>query len=358
MHKLLFVLGPTEIEQDILDIGGQPLEYMRTSEYANKWNRIFNNLKYVFQTKNEVICYTSSGTGAMDAAVSNFCSKGQTALVINGGSFGARWVDICSFYGINVIEHKVPFGKSVNPEDIKDILNNNNIDVLYATLNETSSGVLTNIKAIGDILKAFPNVLFVVDCISGLITDEFLQDEWNVDVAISASQKAFAIPPGLSFLSYNSKAYERHLKAGLKSFYFNLSEYRKDFLRNQTPYTPAVSLVNQLDARLEKIKTNGLENIRASYKETTQKIRNILSKYGFEMVADNPTNCVTAYYSNHYDAFQIVSIMRDKYNIEIAPSGGDLKHKLFRVGNFGSVTDKEIKYFESSFEKTINELNS
>lgn len=357
MHKLLFVLGPAEIENDVLEIGSMPLEYMRTPSYSEKWKSIFQNLKYVFQTNNDVICFSSSGTGAMDAAVSNFCCKNDTALVINGGSFGERWLKICEFYGVNTIEHKVEFGKSVCLDNITEILSNNKINIVFATLNETSSGALTDIEGIGKILEKYPDTLFIVDCISGLITDKFLQDKWNVDVAISASQKAFALPPGLSFLSCNEKAVKKHMQSDIKSYYFDVSEHLKDLKRNQTPYTPAVSLVDQLYVRLEKIKNTGLDNIQSNYKNITKKIRNVLSEFGFEILAENPANCVSAVYTDKYDAYEIVSIMREKYNIEIAPSGGELKHKLFRIGNYGNITDKEIDILKNAFQKTISELS-
>lgn len=357
MHNLLFVLGPAEIESDILEVGSKPLEYMRTSSYSEKWNSIFHNLKYVFQTNNDVICFSSSGTGAMDAAVSNFCSKDDTVLVINGGSFGERWLKICEFYGVKTIEHKIEFGKSARLDDIENILTNNKINILFATLNETSSGALTDIEGIGKILEKYPDILFVVDCISGLITDKFLQDKWNVDVAISASQKAFALPPGLSFLSCNEKAIKKHMQSDIKSYYFDVSEHLKDLKRNQTPYTPAVSLVDQLYVRLEKIKNTGLDNIQSNYKNITKKIRSVLSEFGFKILAENPANCVSAVYTDKYDAYEIVSIMREKYNIEIAPSGGELKHKLFRIGNYGNITDKEIDLLKNAFQKTISELS-
>ncbi len=357
MHKLLFVLGPTEIENDILEIGKKPLEYMRTSSYSEKWNSIFQNLKYVFQTNNDVICFSSSGTGAMDAAVSNFCCKNDTVLVINGGSFGERWLKICEYYGIKTIEHKVEFGKSACLDDIENILLKNKVNVLFATLNETSSGALTDIARIGKILEKYPDTLFIVDCISGLITDKFLQDKWNVDVAISASQKAFALPPGLSFLSCNEKAIKKHMQSDIKSYYFDVSEHLKDLKRNQTPYTPAVSLVDQLYVRLEKIKNTGLDNIQSNYKNITKKIRSVLSEFGFKILAENPANCVSAVYTDKYDAYEIVSIMRKKYNIEIAPSGGELKHKLFRIGNYGNITDKDIDLLKSALKNTISELS-
>ena len=342
-HKLLMVLGPTEIEKDILEEASKPQEYMRTEDYTQKWVRIFENLKYAFQTQNPVVVYATSGTGAMEAAVTNFLSSNDKVLYINGGSFGKRWGDICKKHNIVSIEIPVEFGKSPQVDIVKKYLEeNSDVKALFATLNETSSGVLTDIKAIGEILKEYPDILFIVDCVSGLLADEFCQDEWGVDVAVSASQKAFALPPGLGFLSASKKAMEYAKKSNLRTFYFDIFDYVNNSQRGQTPFTPAVGLVNQLDKRLEKIRKEGLENFRVRYKNNTEILRDGLNKLGFNILAENPANCTTAVYTNEIDAYKIVQLMREKYSIEIAPSGGELKHKLFRVGNFGAIEKKEI----------------
>ena len=356
--NLLMVLGPTEIEKDILKISAQPQDYMRTEDYSRIWNNIFENLKYAFQTQNTVVTFASSGTGAMDAAVTNFLSKEEKVLYINSGSFGKRWGDICKKYSINAIEIPVEFGDAPSPEIVENFLYQHpETKALLATLNETSSGSLTNIKALGEILKKYPDTLLIVDCISGLLTEEFKQDEWNVDIAISASQKAFSLPPGLAFMSANNKALERAEKSNLRTFYFDIFDYVNNAKRGQTPFTPAVTLVNMLQKRLEKIKKEGLDTYRKKYKENTDFLRKELSKLGFYPLAKHPTNCVTAIYTEKYDASEIVRIMREKHKIELAPSGGDLRTKLFRVGNYGAIDKKEIKLFIKRLKLTLKELD-
>lgn len=357
--KLLMVLGPTEIEEDILALGAEPQVYMRTSDYSKKLERIFKNLQYVFQTKNPVIFFASSGTGAMEAAVTNVLSKNDTVLYINGGSFGDRWGKICRLHGINTIELKVEFGESVNPSDVKDILvKNKNIKAVFATLDETSSGALTDIKSIGDIIKDYKDTMFIVDAVSGLIVEPLQTDEWNIDVVVSSSQKAMAIPPGLGFMSISEKALEYAKTANLRNFYFDIFDHIANWKRNQTPFTPAVSLLNQLDLRLEKIKAEGLEQYRNRYSKITNLIRKGLTNLGFEVLAKHPANCVTGILTEKYDASEIVRIMREKHNIEIAPSGGDLKTKLFRVGNFGAINEQNVDDFIKAMQKTIEELNN
>lgn len=356
-HKLLMVLGPTEVEKDILKIASAPQDYMRTEDYTQKWLRIFDNLKYVFQTKNPVVVFASSGTGAMESAVTNFLSKEDKAIYINAGSFGKRWGDICKKHSVETVEIQIEFGKSPTGDMLeKVLLENPDCKAVFATLNETSTGALSDIKTLGEIVKKHSKALFIVDCVSGLLSDEFKQDEWNVDVAVSASQKAFALPPGLGFMSVSDRALEFAEQSNLRSFYFDIIDYVNNAKRGQTPFTPAVSLVNQLDKRLEKIKFEGLENFQKRYKNNTMFLRNGFKKLGFDIIAQNPANCVSAFYTGKYDASQIVKIMREKYNIEIAPSGGDLKTKCIRVGNYGNIGIKEIKKCLKSFEKTLKEL--
>lgn len=355
--KLLMVLGPTEIEEDVLRAGAEPQVYMRTPDYSNHLESIFKNLQYIFQTKNPVIFFASSGTGAMEAAVTNILSKGDTALYINGGSFGERWGKICTLHGVNAIELKVDFGKSINPSAVEEELNKRpEIKAVFATLDETSSGALTDIESIGRIVKNYPSTIFVVDCVSGLIVEPLQTDEWNIDIAVSSSQKAMAIPPGLGFMSISGKALEFAKMADLRTFYFDIFDHIANQKRNQTPFTPAVSLLSQLEKRLEKIKSEGLENYRHRYTTLTSKIRNGLKEFGFEVFAEHPANCVTGVLTEKYDASEIVRIMREKHNIEIAPSGGELKTKFFRVGNFGNITENDIERFLNAMKETLKEL--
>lgn len=357
--KLLMVAGPVEIEQEISDIGSAAQEYMRTEEYSKKWARIFENLKYIFQTKYPVVCYASSGTGAMEAAVTNFLSVKDKIIYINSGSFGKRWGDICKKHNLNTIEILVDFGKSVKISNVEKVLKDNpDTKAVFATLNETSCGSLHDIAGVGNILKKYPNILFIVDCISGLCSDEFLMDEWGVDIAVSASQKALALPPGLSFMAINNKALKFAEKSNLRNFYFDIFEYIENQKRNQTPFTPATGIVNQLDYRLQKIKDEGLENFQARYRNNTKYLRHQLSKLGFNTFAENPANCVTGIWTDTYNADDIVKIMRSKYNIELAPSGGMLKEKLFRIGNYGNINQLEIDEFLNSLKLTIKEINN
>lgn len=354
----LFIVGPTEIEQDILDLGTLPQVYMRTPDFSARLEKIHKNLQYIFQTSNPVVMFAASGTGSLNAAVNNFVAKDDKVIVINGGSFGHRWVEMLERAQANVVEAKVEFGKSINPSEIEWLLNkNSDTKALFATLDETSSGALTDVKALGTILKNFPNTLFIVDCVSALIIEPFKMDEWGIDVAVTASQKALAIPPGMSFMAVSEKAIRKAEQVSTRPFYFDILEHIKDWKRNQTPFTPAVSLVYQLERRLEKIRTEGLETLQDRYFKLTEYLRNKISELGFEMIPEHPSSCVSAYWSGKYPASKIVDILRTEYGMEIAPSGGELKDKMFRIGNFGNITYADIDELIAKLKLTLSKLN-
>lgn len=355
--KLLMVLGPTEIEEDILQLGAMHQVYNRTPEFTIFLERIHKNLRYLFCTNNPVFILGCSGTGAMETAVTNVLSKGDKVIVINGGTFGARWTHICEKHGVNVTEIKLPYGESVNPSAIKNILDKeHNIKAVFTTQNETSTGVLTNIKEIGEVVKNY-NAILVVDAVSSLLVEPLKTDEYNCDIVLTSSQKALALPPGLAFITFSDKALKMSKKADLKTFYLDVDEYLKNEVRNQTPYTPPISLLYQLDARLKKISDEGLENIQTRYDLLTKMLRCGLVSLGLKLAGNNLANCVTGVFTpENIDASNVVSIMSEKYNISIAPSPGDLKTKLFRIGNFGNIQKDDILTTLKALGQTLVEL--
>ncbi len=354
---MLFIVGPTEIEKDILDIGALPQVYMRTPSFSDRLHKIYENLQYIFQTTNPVLMFAASGTGSLNAACHNFVNRNDKVIIINGGSFGHRWIELNKNAGANIIEAKVEFGKSIDPNTISFLMKENpDTAAVFATLDETSSGALTDVKSIGKILKQYPNTLFIVDCVSSLIVEPFYMDEWGVDVATTASQKALAIPPGLCFMAVSEKAIQKSKNILTRPYYFDVLEHLKDYVRDQTPFTPAISLIYQLERRLEKIKHEGLENFQKRYFDLTNYLRNKMDELGFIMIPEHPSNCVSAYWSGKYNAQTIVKELQTRYNIEIAPSGGDLATKMFRIGNFGNITKSDIDDLISKIKIIISEL--
>jgi len=353
--RLLMVLGPTQIEEEILKKGATPQMYNRTGEFSKILERVNRNLQYLFQTKNPVFLLTCSGTGAMEAAVLNTLSKGDEVLAVNGGTFGRRWTEICKKHGVKVKEIKLKYGQPVDPKDIeRELSRNRNIKAVLTTLNETSTGVLTDIKSIGAIVNSYPAIL-VVDGVSGVGVEEMPMDAWHCDVLLTSSQKAMALPPGLAFISFSKKALRLAEKAGLKTFYFDVFEYQKNWERNQTAFTPAIALIYQLDPRLQKIRKEGLASYRRKYARLTEMLRRGIKAIGLNTAGEKLSNCVTGIWSpDGIDASKVVERMQNNYHIYIAPSPGDLKTRLFRIGNFGDIKEKDISRMLSALKNTLS----
>jgi len=248
----LYTPGPTKIHKHILELGSCQLPYNRTEKFSEFTNDIIKGLKYVFQTKGDVVILTASGTAAMEASVINFLNENDRVLIINGGTFGQRWVDLCQRYEINYEEIIVKPGETVSLTVLTDKLKSTQFTTLMINAHETSTGVLYNIEKIGQITHK-ENIFFIVDAISTICADPFFMDNWNVDVALLSSQKALALPPGLSFIAMNEQAKEKMADCEVKSLYFDLKDYLKNQKRGQMPYTPAIGIFFVFHRRLKRL---------------------------------------------------------------------------------------------------------
>lgn len=357
-NKLLMIMGVVEIEEDIRALASKPMSYNRTPDFVPFLKKIFEGLQYVFQTKEPVYLLSGSGTCMMEGAVTNTLSSNDEVLVVNGGTFGQRWADICKKHGIIVHEIKLEYGISVNPDQIKYALDKNpNIKAVFTTQDETSTGTLTDIESIAKIVRNYSNTILVVDCVSSLLIEPLKFDDWGIDVAVSSGNKSIAVPPGVGFMVYSKKAMAMAEKSNLRSYNTDVFEYKKEWERVSTPYTPPLTILNQLDKRLDKIKAEGLENIQQRYSNLTAYLRKGIELLGLKQFTKTPANCVTGIIvPDNIDAYDVVTLMRNKYNIELAPSWPDLRKKMFRVGNFGAVGKEEIDLFLKCLKLTLEEL--
>lgn len=353
-RKLVMVLGPTEIEDDVLALGAMPQQYNRTQEFSLFLGRVFKNLQYLFQTEMPVYVLSSSGTGAMECAITNLLSRGEQALYVNGGTFGKRWGDLCHKHNVIAEEIVLPIGTSVSCHEIeRRLIANKNIKVVFTTLNETSTGVLTDVRSVAAVTKKY-GVLLVVDAVSALGVEEVKMDEWGIDVLLTSSQKALSLPPGLGFIAFSEAAMRAAEKSNLRIFYFDIFEYFADWKRNQTPFTPPISLLYQLDARLEKITQETLQKFQERYLQLTMRLRTGLRSLGLHVAGNPLANCVTGVLAPEgVDASEVVRVMNEKFHISIAPSPGDLKTRLFRIGNFGNISESDIDYCLASLKETL-----
>lgn len=273
MKRYLLTPGPTPVPENANLAMAKPIVHHRTPEFADIFKEVIDGLKYVFQTENDIIVFAATGTGAMQASISNFLSFSDKILVVEGGKFGQRFSKIAKSYGLDVVSVEVEWGKTVEPEIIKQKLNKNkDIKAVYTTLCETSTGVLTDIETISKIVSSTDAIL-VVDAISGLVSCDLKTDKWNVDVVVSGSQKGLMIPPGLSFISVSEKAWTKAESSDLPEFYFDVIQARNKLPKFNTPWTSAVSLLQGLNVVLKDIKKNGLDNVLNEYAKLAKATR-------------------------------------------------------------------------------------
>ncbi len=356
--EYLLTPGPTPVPPAALEAMARPIIHHRTSGYQKIFQEVTELLKYVFKTKNDVLTFTSSGTGAMEAAVVNLMSSRDKALVVRGGKFGERFAEICQAYGIETENIDVKWGEAVNPNLIAEALDRNgDISSVFTTLCETSTGVVNDVEAIARIVKRHKAVL-VVDAISGLAGDNLETDKWGVDIVVGASQKGLMIPPGLAFVSVSKKAWEKIEKSTLPRYYFDFSRTKKSLEKFNSPFTPAISLMIALRQVLRLIKEQGIDRILANNKRLARGVRAAVKSLGLELLAPgSPAGTVTAVkVPEGVDGLALVKIMREKHGITIAGGQGSLKGKIFRIAHLGYITDFDLITGISGLEMVLGEL--
>jgi len=337
LKKRLFTPGPTSVPEEVLLEMATPIMHHRTDEFIKIASEVLENLKYVFQTKNDVFIIASSGTGAMEASVVNLLSKGDKVVVISGGKFGERFKEIATAYQLEVIPIEPEWGKKLAPETVKDVLTKNKgVKAVFGTLCETSTGTHFDIKSIGEIVSQFEETVFVVDTISALGAVPCLTDEWKIDVVVTGSQKALMLPPGLSFISVSEKAWKKVEKSDLPKYYFDLKKYKKTLAKSDFPFTIPVSLVVGLKKSLEIIKSTGIEKIWEEHHKRAEATRQAAIAAGLKLFSESPSDAVTAILlPEGVEGDKLVKILRTKYGISVAGGQDKLKGKIIRISHLG-----------------------
>lgn len=354
-HYLL-TPGPTPIPPEVALKEALPIIHHRTSEFAKIFKDVAEGLKLMFQTKNDVFMTSSSGTGTMESAVVNLLSPGDEVIVASSGNFGDRWSKICNVYGVTVHNANAAWGKAVSASEIEKILKSNRkIKAVYTTFTETSTGVVNDIKSIGEIVSKTDAVL-VVDAISGLIGQEYHMDDWKVDITVSGSQKGFMLAPGLAFVSLSDKAWKLSESSKLPKFYFDYKKYKKSLETSETPFTPPVTLIVSLQEAITMIKEKGIENVWADCSLLAKASRAGMKALGLELFAENPCDVVTSAKVPEEIGAKIVKILREKYGISIAGGQGELKGKIIRFAHMGYIGKADILVGFACLEMVLCEL--
>lgn len=354
----LLTPGPTPLPPQVSEAMARPIIHHRTPQFQAILKEAGEGLKYIFQTAQDVFILTSSGTGAMEAAVANLLSPNDTAVCVQAGKFGERWTEICNAYGIKTDVIDVEWGRAVDPKEIEKRLQKNpSIKAVFTTLCETSTGVVSDIAAIGAIVKNSAAVL-VVDAISGLGAIDLKTDAWSVDVCVSGSQKGLMLPPGLAFISVSKKAQEMVLVSKCPKYYFDLKEAKSALDKADTPFTPAITLVIALNEALKMMRQDGLEEIFNRHRIMAEATRAAVKALGLELFAPTASSDVVTAVKvpAGVDGEKLVKVMRDTYGITIAGGQSELKGKVFRIAHMGFIEEFDIIAGISCLEKVLTQM--
>jgi aspartate aminotransferase-like enzyme len=333
----LLTPGPTPLYPRALQAMAASDIHHRTEDFRAVYRSVLKDLKEVFGTANDVLVFSSSGTGAMEAAISNLFSRGDKAIVCSAGKFGERWAEIATAFGLETIVLKAEYGDVVTPERVEQALKENpGVRGVFVQASETSTGAAHDVKSMARAVRN-TDAIFVVDAITGLGTMPLDIDGWGLDVVVGGSQKAFMIPPGLSFLSVSRKAWKLADSAGLPHYYFNLKKEKKSADAGESSWTPSTSLLLALAASLEYIREIGMPRLVENAQLLARATREAAAALGLELFAPgSPGAAVTAIKAPEgMDSGIIVKEFRTRFGAVIANGQGSMKGKIFRIAHLG-----------------------
>ncbi|MDR3674766.1 MAG: alanine--glyoxylate aminotransferase family protein [Acidobacteriota bacterium] len=345
VKERLFTPGPTPL---LLEAQARALAagnvHHRTEAFRKVMVETLALLKYYYDTRNDVLIFASSGTGAMEGSVANLLSPGERMLIGTAGKFGERWLGLAKAFGIEAVTVESPYGQPVNIDAMKQKLASDGpFRAVCIQATETSTAVMNDVRALGEVVKNYPETALVVDAITGLGTSDLRIDEWGLDIVIGGSQKAVMIPPGLAFASVSEKAWGLIAKSKLPRFYFDFAKERKNQAKGETAYTPATTLIIALNAALEYIKKLGRENLIANAALLAEASRVAAQALGLKLFAESsPANAATAVCAPAgVDSGAIVKELRTRFGAIIANGQGSMKGQIFRLAHLGyyDITD-------------------
>jgi aspartate aminotransferase-like enzyme len=336
IKQYLLSPGPTPIPNEVSLAMSETMIHHRTPQFNQVFEETRQGLRTLFGTKGDVLMLASSGTGAMEAAVSNLFSPGDKVLVINGGKFGERWLNIANAFGLEPVEIKVPWGQAVKVEEVERQLKiHPDVQSVMVQASETSTTVLHPVKEIAKLTKNGP--LFLVDGVTAVGVLSVPVDEWGIDALVTGSQKALMLPPGLGFIALSDRAWEKTKKAKLPRFYFDLNLERKNQAKGSGAFTPAVSLIFGLRASLNMMAREGLDRVYARHARLSRATRAAATAMGLKLLApDSPSPAATGIFlPDGLDADQVLDYLRDQMGVTLAEGQDQLKGKVIRIAHVG-----------------------
>jgi predicted phosphoserine aminotransferase len=353
MYKKLFIPGPTHVVDEILEAMSIPMIGHRDKLYSDLHGQVVTKLKKFLQTDGHIYLSTSSSTGMMEGAIRN-CVNNKV-LMTDCGAFSKRWAEIATLNGKEIDLIKVEMGQATTPEMVDEYLSKGGFEAVCITHNETSTGVMNPIKEIGALVKEkYPDVLVLVDAVSSMAGTDIKVDEWGLDVVLAGTQKAFALPPGLCIVTVSEKAYQRSLSVANRGFYFNFEQLEKKAVKNQTPATPAISIINALNVQMDRIYKEGVETRFQRHLDMAEHVRSWTRK-NFALYSDE--NYLSPTVTNVHNTRKIDVV---NLNAELAKRGamlsngyGDLKGKCFRIAHMGDLQIADVQWLTDQIDDIL-----
>lgn len=355
----LRIPGPTPLPPSVREAVSRDMINHRGPEFARLLHETVEGLKHFFQTSQEVLLLTGSGTGGMEAVVVNLFSPGEKVLVASIGHFGQRFGDICRAFGLQVQQLDFPMGTAADPDVIGEQLRADpEISAVLVTHNDTSTGVTNDIEAIAKVVKAADRML-VVDAVSSLGAIELKMDEWGVDAVVTGSQKAWMAPPGLAMVALSQRAWDAHARKKLPCYYWDFTAARKSAAKGETPWTPAVSTVYGLHAALQLMLAEGMPAIFERHRRIGRYVRDGLKQMGLRLFADEryASDTVTAVWApDGISAKDVIGKMQEDHGVVITGGQGSLAGRILRIGHIGYVDVPDIQMVLEALSSTLQGL--
>lgn len=337
MKYRLFTPGPTSVPEATLLELARPVQHHRTAEFRAMFKQVQQDLQYIFHTKQTVLTITGSGTAAAESGIVSALKPGAKVLNVSNGKFAERWAQVCRAYDIDVEELKKDYGTHVTPDEIAAKLKATKYDAVILVHSETSTATTCDLAGIGKAVRASGDTLLIVDGITSIGAFEFRMDDWGVDIAITGSQKALMLPPGLGFVALSDRAWKAvDANTARREFYLDLSKYRKSIENDDTPFTPANTLIAALQVSLSMIRQETIEGVWKRTGITAEAFRAGVQALGLKLFSQSPADSVTAVcYPEGVTDKEFRGGLKNKHNIHIAGGQGSMEGKIFRVNHMG-----------------------
>jgi aspartate aminotransferase-like enzyme len=353
----LFTPGPTDVPPEVLNEMAKPIFHHRTGQFRDMMGRVVDGLKTIFQTSNDVLVVTGSGTAGMEGAIATLTPRDKKVLVANGGKFGERWVKIARIYGLDVDEVVLEWGTALSPQTVKDKLATGEYGAVILVHSETSTATACDLQAIAAVVKETDAIL-MVDAITSAGVLPVKTDEWGVDVVAAGSQKALMLPPGLAVVSVSEKAWKLSESIDPPCFYLNLKAYRKSIANNDTPYTPGVTLIRGLEVAVNMLNDIGIEKVWQRTALLAKATRAAAGAIGLKVFSQQPSDSVTGICFPEGVGDEFRKKIQSKFGMSVAGGQNDLKGKIFRVSHMGYVDPIDTIGMIAAVEYTLAEMGA